>query len=121
MTGATNRRKGNQAETAVVRTLREHGYTAVTSRNARGGAQMGADIVSDFPAVIEVKNHAKLDLAGWWKQAVEQAGGQPAVVIHKRVKHTNPEEWWATMDVQTLIRLLKTAERQAQNAHEDED
>ena len=118
MTGATNRRKGNQAETAVVRMLREHGYNAVTSRNARGGTQIGADIVSDFPATIEVKNHAKLDLAGWWTQAVAQADGRPAVVIHKRVKHANPEQWWVTMDVQTLIRLIKTIERQA---HGDED
>ena len=118
MTGATNRRKGNQAETAVARMLRENGYTAVTSRNARGGTQMGGDIISDFPANIEVKNHAKLDLAGWWRQAVAQAGDQPAVVFHKRVGHANPMFWWATMDVQTLIRLLKMAERQA---HDDED
>lgn len=112
MTGATSRRKGNQAETAVVRLLKEHGYTAVTSRNARGGTQMGGDIISDFPAMIEVKNHAKLDLAGWWRQAVAQAGDQPAVVIHKRVGFTDPADWWATMDLQTLIRLLKLAEYQ---------
>jgi hypothetical protein len=107
--GATNRRKGNAAEVAVVKTLREHGYTAVTSRNARGGTQMGGDLISDFPAVIEVKNHAKLDLAGWWRQAVAQAEGQPAVVIHKRVGHGNPENWWVTMDFKNLIRLLRIA------------
>lgn len=111
MTGATSRRKGNQAETAVARTLREHGYTAITSRNARGGTQMGGDLISDFPAVIEVKNHAKMDLAGWWRQAVAQADGQPAVVIHKRVGHTDPNHWWVTMDLYTLIRLLKLMER----------
>jgi len=110
MSGATSRRKGNLAEVAVVHVLREHGYDAVTSRNARGGAQMGADIVSDFPAVIEVKNHTKLDLAGWWQQAVAQADGHPAVVIHKRVGRGDAHEWWATMDFQTLIELVRKAE-----------
>ena len=111
MTGAGNRRKGNQAETAVVRKLREHGWEAVTSRNARGGRQLGTDIVSDFPAAIEVKNQAKLDLAGWWRQAQADAGDQPAVVIHKRVGHTDPGKWWVTLDFDTLIQLVKLIER----------
>lgn len=111
MTGATARRKGNQAETAVARTLRDHGYEAITSRNARGGTQKGGDLISNFPAVIEIKNHTKMDLAGWWQQAVTQAEGQPAVVIHKRVKHTDPENWWVTLDLKTMIRLLKLMER----------
>jgi hypothetical protein len=111
LNGATNRRKGNQAEVAVVNCLKKHGYTAVTSRNARGGAQMGGDLISDFPAVIEVKNHAKLDLAGWWRQAVAQADGQPAIVIHKRVGHSNPENWWVTMDLAALISLIRLVSR----------
>ena len=98
---------------AVVNCLKQHGYTAVTSRNARGGAQMGADIISDFPAIIEVKNHAKLDLAGWWRQATAQADGQPAVIIHKRVGHTNPEQWWVTMDFSALITLVQQVESDA--------
>jgi hypothetical protein len=110
VSGATSRRKGNKAEVDVAHVLTEHGYSAVTSRNARGGAQMGADIVSDFPAVIEVKNHAKLDLSGWWQQAVAQADGAPAVIIHKRVGRSDPHEWWATMDFQTLIALMRKAE-----------
>jgi len=111
MTGATSRRKGNAAEVAVAKTLERYGYQAITSRNARGGTQLGGDIVSDFPAVIEVKNHAKIDLAGWWKQAVDQADGQPAVIIHKRVKYTDPDDWWVTLDLKTLVRLLKLVER----------
>lgn len=106
MSGASSRNKGNRAEVEVVRVLREAGYEAETSRSARGGFQSGEDIVSDFPASIEVKNQARLDLAGWWAQAEYQANGRPAVVVHKRVGKGKAEEWWATMDLQTLIRLL---------------
>lgn len=106
MSGSTSRRKGNRAEVEVVRLLREHGYEVETSRAARGGYQSGADIVGDFPMVIEVKNQAKLDLAGWWAQAEYQANGRLPVVIHKRVGKSDPAEWWVTMDVKTLLRLL---------------
>lgn len=87
--------------------LREAGYEAETSRATRGGFQTGEDIVTDFPASVEVKNQARLDLAGWWSQAVEQAGGRPAVVVHKRVGKAQAREWWVTMDLDTLIRLVR--------------
>lgn len=106
MSGSASRRKGNRAEVEVVRLLREHGYEVETSRAARGGFQSGADIVGDFPMVIEVKNQARMDLAGWWAQAEYQANGKPAVVIHKRVGKANPADWWVTMDVATLLRML---------------
>ena len=106
MSGSASRRKGNRAEVEVVRVLREAGFEAETSRNARNGTQRGEDIVTDFPMSIEVKNHTRMDLAGWWQQATEQAGGAPAVVVHKRVGKAKAEEWWATMDLQTLVRLI---------------
>jgi hypothetical protein len=104
--GATSRRKGNQAEVEVCKALQRAGWEAVTSRAARGGFQAGEDIVTDFPASVEVKNHVKLDLAGWWAQAVEQAGEKPPVVVHKRVGKSAPEQWWVTMDLATLLRLV---------------
>ena len=107
MSGAASRRKGNRAEVEVVRVLREAGYLADTSRAVRGGYQIGADIVSDFPAVIEVKNQTRLDLSGWWAQATEQADGEPAIVVHKRVGKSAAEDWWVTMDVKTLIALVE--------------
>jgi len=110
MSGATSRRKGNRAEVEVVNFLRRYGYNVETSRSARGGYQSGADIVGDFPMVIEVKNQAKLDLSGWWAQAEYQANGKLPVVIHKRVGKSDPAEWWVTMDVQTLLRLLGESE-----------
>ena len=107
MSGASSRRKGNAAEVEVVKALERAGWTAVTSRAARGGFQLGEDIITDFPASIEVKNHTRLDLSGWWGQAVEQAGDKPPVVIHKRVGKGKAEDWWVTMDVATLFRLVR--------------
>lgn len=110
MSGASSRRKGNRAEVEVVRVLREAGFEAETSRASRGGYQTGEDIVSDFPASIEVKNQARLDLAGWYAQAEYQANGRPAVVIHKRVGKGRGEDWWVTTTVQDLLRILDSRE-----------
>ena len=107
MSGASSRRKGNKAEVDVVNYLKARGYDVETSRNARGGTQKGADIIGDFPAAVEVKNQTRTDLAGWWAQAVDQAGDGCAVVVHKRVGKGDPAEWWVTMDLQTLVRLLR--------------
>lgn len=107
MSGASSRRKGNQAEVEVVKALERAGWTAVTSRAARGGFQSGEDIVSDFPMSVEVKNQTRLDLAGWWGQAVEQAGDKPPVVVHKRVGKGQAEDWWVTMDLATLLRIVQ--------------
>ena len=106
MSGSASRRKGNRAEVEVVRVLREAGFEAETSRASRGGYQSGEDIISDFPASIEVKNQTRMDLAGWYSQAVEQAEGRPAVVVHKRVGKSKGEDWWVTTTVSDLIRLL---------------
>ena len=106
MSGSTSRRKGNRAEVEVVQALRDAGYAAETSRATRGGYQSGEDIITDFPASIEVKNQTRLDLAGWWAQAEYQANGRPAAVIHKRVGKGQAEDWWVTMDLRTLLRLL---------------
>ena len=106
MSGASSRRKGNAAEVEVVKALERAGWTAVTSRAARGGYQSGEDIVTNFPCSIEVKNQARLDLAGWWAQAVEQAHDKPPVVIHKRVGKAEPEQWWVTMSLETLFDIV---------------
>ena len=105
--GATSRRKGNAAEVEVVKALERAGWKAVTSRFARGGFQAGEDIISDFPLSIEVKNQTRLDLAGWWAQAQEQTVGKPPVVIHKRVGKGKAEDWWVTMDLATLLQIVK--------------
>ena len=107
MSGAASRRKGSRAEVAVVHTLRAAGWTADTSRNVLDGRRTGDDIVWNGPASIEVKDVVKLDLSGWLKQAQENAGDRPAVVIHKkRGTADRAEEWYATLTFGDLLRLI---------------
>lgn len=112
MSGAASRSKGQRAEREVVHALRRAGWTAMTSRAVLGGTQRGADIVTDFPAVIEVKDQARLDLSGWLRQAQDAADGDPAVVVHKRRGTGDAEGWYVTTDLRTLLRLVAEAGEQ---------
>jgi hypothetical protein len=84
VTGASSRRKGNAWELAVCRLLVARGWRAITSRNGRGGAQGGADVITDLPVSVEAKNRKDWDLAGWLDQAIRDAGDDPAAVFVKR-------------------------------------
>jgi len=104
--GAKERRKGNDAERAVVHTLREWGWDAVTSRSTNG-TQDGMDIISDCPLAIEVKNQVRLDLSAWVKQAAENAMDKVPVVWHKKKGESNPEHWYVTMEGVELMKLIE--------------
>jgi hypothetical protein len=104
--GAAARRKGNRAELDVVAALRRHGWQAITSRAARAGTQAGADLITDFPLVVEVKDQARMELAGWVDQAVAEAGGSPACVVHKRRGKAEAEDWYVTMTFGDMLRWL---------------
>lgn len=106
MSGASSRRRGNAWEAAIAAYLRDHGYRAITSRNARGGTQRGDDIVTDFPTCIEAKNHARLDLAGWVDQAVADAAGDVASVWIKRRGKGSVGEAYVVMRADDLMALV---------------
>ena len=107
MSGASSRRKGQKAEQAVARLLRAWGWAARTSRSVQG-VQGGADLITDCPLSIEVKDHQRFELAAWLEQAVRQAEpGRPGVVFAKRRLHANPEDWYAVMRVADLLELVK--------------
>lgn len=110
MSGSSSRRKGQRAEQAVAKWLRENGWHARTSRSV-SGMQQGKDLVSDFPLAIEVKDHARMELAAWIDQAVANGEpGEPGVVIHKRRGKGNPGDWYATLrlaDLEWLIRNIR--------------
>ncbi|MCA1781888.1 MAG: hypothetical protein LC679_06850 [Intrasporangiaceae bacterium] len=107
MSGATSRRKGNAYECAVAAWLRSKGFRAITSRDARGGSQGGADVITDFPTTIECKNHAKLDLAGWIDQAVNDAAGDPAAVWVKRRGKGDVGESYVVMRADDFVALVR--------------
>jgi hypothetical protein len=105
--GATERRRGNKAEQDVAAFLRANGIQAQTSRSAQG-FQGGSDIITSLPLAIEVKDHARLDLSGWWTQATMNAlPDELPVLWHKRRGYASPSAWWTTFDGETLVRLLR--------------
>jgi hypothetical protein len=106
VSGAASRRKGSAAELAVVHALQRAGWEAVTSRNVQGGRQGGPDIVTEFPVALEVKDHARVDLAGWVDQAEAQAFGVPSAVVHKRRGRGKAEDWYCTMTFSALVELV---------------
>jgi hypothetical protein len=106
MSGRSSQQRGKRAEVEVVHALERAGYRAMTSRAVRGGTQHGADLISDFPAVLEVKDHAKLDLPGFWRQAVDQSGDDVPGLIVKRRGFALAEDWWYVSDVRTQLRLI---------------
>jgi hypothetical protein len=85
--------------------LRDHGWSAVTTR-AASGMQRGDDIATDAPVSIEVKDCARLELAAWVRQAQQNAGDRPAVVWHKRRGVGDPGGWYVTMTGNDLLRLI---------------
>lgn len=112
MSGASSRRKGNHFEVQVAAWLRDRGWRAITSRDARGGAQGGPDLITDLPVCVEVKNHSKIDLAGWVDQAVEDAEGDPAAVWVKRRGKGDVGQSYVVMracDFDRLVKQLATA------------
>ena len=116
MGGAAARRKGNVAEREVVAALRRAGWKALTSRAARAGTQKGADVISDFPLMLEVKDHKAMALAEWLAQATEQADGEPAAVVHKRRGKARAEDWYVTMTFGEMLRWLATHREGANDA-----
>jgi hypothetical protein len=64
---------------------------------------------------IEIKNHAKLDLAGWTAELEVEMKNDKAwtgVVIHKRKGKGDVGEWYATMPASVWIALLNKANGQ---------
>jgi hypothetical protein len=54
-----------------------------------------------------VKDHARLDLAGWIRQAHENAAvGRLPVVWHKRRGSSSPGDWYVTMKGSTLLQMI---------------
>jgi len=85
-------------------------------RRARNGAQDRGDVSGVRTAtgervVIEVKNTARLDLAGWAREVAVERGNDDApvgVVVHKRhgVGVTRMGEQWVSMTLADLAVLL---------------
>ena len=106
--GSAAKAKGSNAERDVVKWLKQW-FPYVDRRLA--GATLDKGDISGIPGVtIEIKNHAKMDLAGWTEElATEMANAWTGVVLHKRRGRGSPGEWYATMPGQVWVDLLRKA------------
>ena len=106
---SSEKRKGNAAERAVVEYFKTHGYPQ--ARRTQAGTRHDIGDIDGIPdTAIEVKNHARIDLAGWITQleAEMQAKGVPnGVVIVKRRGKTDPAHWYAVTPLHVWLELLR--------------
>lgn len=107
---------GTRHESDIAACLAHHVDFRI-ERRARNGAKDRGDISGVYlsPAlgghgvVIEAKNTARVDLAGWAAQAETERGNADAiaaVTIHKRYRNATPEDQWVTCTVRDLIALI---------------
>ena len=100
--------KGSGAERDVVKYLKEW-FPYVDRRLA--GATLDKGDVSGIPGVtIEIKNHAKMDLAGWTEELLVEMANDKAwtgTVLHKRKGKGDVGEWYATMPAKIWIELIR--------------
>lgn len=106
------RRKGTQAESAVVQYLRERGWPSVERRALRGANDQGD--IAGLPGVcIEVKAHREIDLAQFVDEAEAErrnSGADVAVAWVKRRGKGSPAEWYVCMTGEQFVQLLKERE-----------
>lgn len=104
--------KGTAAESAVVRALRDFGWRHAERRALHGTHDLG-DITGLDPRVcIEVKDHARLDLAGWLDEANKEkrnAHAEVGAVWAKRRGKSSAENWYVLMDGEQFMHLLNAA------------
>ena len=102
------KRKGSLAERLVVEYLRAHGFPR--ARRTQAGTRGDIGDIDGVPGfAIEVKNHARLDLAGWVAQMLaemEEKGVDNGVVIAKKRGTTDPGEWYAITPLRLWAKML---------------
>ena len=116
----TAHRKGYAGERAVELLLRSEGLDVHRPRAGRPG-DIGDLVGRDLPTVVSVKNHARLDLAGWVDEMSAMVGRTPfdtGVVIHKRRGKGQATDWYATTSVGLWLPLLYALRQQARRDSE---
>lgn len=112
---ASAKKAGAQFEIQVSNYLAEHLDDRITRRTLTGAKDRG-DVANvrdshNRRIVIEAKNTTRPNLAGWIKEAHQEAHNDNAhigVVIHKRHGNANPADQWVAMTLEDLIKLLKS-------------
>jgi hypothetical protein len=104
--GATERRKGATYERQIAAYLRTLGAHSIRTQPL-GGRQTLGDLTNPWGLHLELKNHQRLDLAGWIDQATRDAtADRTPVVIIKRRGTTDPARSYAVLELHHLIHLI---------------
>lgn len=128
-TRASARDAGAKFERATADYLAEHIDDRI-DRRARNGAKDRGDIgglrlpaaLGGHRVVIECKNGARADLAGWAREADLERGNDDAVaglIVHKRHGVADPGQQWVTCTLADLVALL-TGQRPTEDTHSDQ-
>lgn len=103
---------GARFESSVAAYLNVHVDDRIERRRLSGGRDRG-DISGlrhmGARVVVEVKNTARIDLAGWAAEAETERGNDDAnaaLIIHKRHGKGQPADQWVTCTLGDLVALL---------------
>jgi hypothetical protein len=105
--------KGTRVEAGIVDLLRASGWPHAERRALNGTTDRG-DVAGVPGIVIEAKSGARLDMPGWMRETEKERVNDGAaygvlVVKPKGVGDTRVAEWYATMPLGALLRLLREA------------
>ena len=111
-TRASAKQAGTRMESAVASYLAQHVDDRIERRAKTGGKDRG-DLTGfrhmGARIVVEIKNTARLDLAGWAAEAEVERGNDDAavgMVVHKRHGRGDPADQWVTMTLGDLVSLI---------------
>jgi hypothetical protein len=107
------RTKGANHERTIVAWLRGRGRPHLERRLA-GSPDDRGDVVGWPGVVVEAKNHARIDLAGWVDQlerSIALCGADTGAVIVKRKGVTDPAAFYAVMTLARWEALMSEAGR----------
>lgn len=105
------RQRGTAWETECVNYLRSRGFY-YAERRALSGARDKGDLTGIPGVVVEAKNEARTDLAGWLREAHterDNAEAEIGVVWFKRRGKTSAGDGYVLMDGATFAGLLRLA------------
>lgn len=109
---ASAKAAGSAFEKQVAEYLAAHVDDRVERRTKNGVNDRG-DITGlkhmGMRIVIECKNTARINLAGWANEVEVERGNDDAqvgIIAHKRHGNANPADQWVTMTLQDLVALL---------------
>jgi Holliday junction resolvase len=107
------KQKGTAAESALVKFLVGQGFPGAERRALTGAFDQG-DITGTPCLAWEVKNHKTYKFPAWLEETEIERKNAKAdfgilIVKPNGVGLTNQGNWWAVMNVESMVKLLRAA------------